>query len=54
MLTGIDLHFYPFGDKNYGCHRFLNRWPPVSTGHRHLDGFDPVIQHTKKQVTLLG
>ena len=34
--------------ENYGSHQFLNWRQPVSTGHRHSDGFDPSCNGTKK------
>ena len=35
------------GGKSYGCHQFLNWWPPHATGMRHLNGFESFPLHKK-------
>ena len=39
-VTGLDGRFAPLGGKSYGCHQFLNWWPPHATGMGHLIGFE--------------
>ena len=50
---GLDDRFAP-GGKSYGCHQFLNWWPPHATGMRHLNGFESTSNMKKKTTTRLG
>ena len=43
---------FPAGNNLYGSHQFLNWWQQMSTGHLHLDGFEPHIATKKKNHTI--
>ena len=46
--TGRDsMADLPLWGKSYGCHQFLNWWPPHATGMGHLNGFESLPLYKK-------
>ena len=48
---GLDCQIVPGGEQFVRCHQFLNWWQQMSTGHLHLNGFEPYIAYQKRKTT---
>ena len=45
--NGLDLHFLPMAENNCS-HQGLHWWQQQSTGLLHINGFESIVESTKK------